>query len=72
MPIYEYKCLNCEKEFETLVFGGDDKVSCPHCKRDKLERLMSTCGFKSSESFTPASGSSGCSSCSRTNCSSCH
>ena len=72
MPIYEYKCLNCNKEFEALVFGGDNKVSCPHCKQDKLERLMSTCGFKSGGSFTPASGSSACSSCSSTNCSTCH
>ena len=72
MPIYEYRCLNCNEEFEALIFGGDDKVSCPHCNRDKLERLMSSCGFKSSGSFTPSSGSSDCSSCSSTNCSSCH
>jgi putative FmdB family regulatory protein len=72
MPIYEYRCLDCNEEFEALIFGGDDKVSCPHCNRDKLERLMSACGFKSSGSFTPSSGSSHCSSCSSTNCSSCH
>jgi len=75
MPIYEYRCLNCNEEFEAIIFSGDDKVSCPHCNRDKLdklERLMSACGFKSSGSFTPSSGSSDCSSCSSTNCSSCH
>jgi putative FmdB family regulatory protein len=72
MPIYEYRCMKCDEEFEALVFGGDDKVACPHCKGNKLERLMSACGFKSGGSFTPASGSSACSSCSSTDCSSCH
>lgn len=72
MPIYEYKCLKCNKEFEALVLGDEGKVACPNCKGDKLDRLMSAFGFKSSEGFTPSSGSSGCSSCSSTNCSSCH
>jgi putative FmdB family regulatory protein len=72
MPIYEYKCLKCDEEFEALVFRSDDKVACPHCKADKLERLMSACGFKSGESFTPSSGSSGCASCSSSSCSTCH
>jgi len=72
MPIYEYRCLKCDEEFETLVFGSNDKVDCPHCKGDKLERLMSAYAFKSSGSFTPSSGSTNCSSCSSTNCSSCH
>lgn len=77
MPIYEYKCLSCKEDFETLVFGSKDKVICPNCKGDKLERLMSCFGFKSggnegSRSYTPASGSSGCASCSSGSCSTCH
>ncbi|HBF42574.1 MAG TPA: FmdB family transcriptional regulator [Desulfobacteraceae bacterium] len=72
MPIYEYRCLNCEDEFEAMVIGRDDNLTCPRCKGDKLQRLMSACGFKRSNSFTPSSSSSGCSTCSSTNCSSCH
>ena len=71
MPIYEYKCVKCNEQFETLVFG-DDAVYCPNCKGDKLERLMSACGFKSSGDFTPSTGSSGCSGCTSNNCSTCH
>ncbi len=78
MPIYEYKCLKCEEDFETIVFGSNDKVTCPHCNGSKLERLMSSFGFRSGaggagESYTPSSGSSsGCASCAGGNCSTCH
>jgi putative FmdB family regulatory protein len=72
MPIYEFKCLKCDEEFEALVFGSNDKVDCPQCKGDRLKRLMSACVHKSSGGSRPASGSSGCASCSSTNCSSCH
>ena len=30
MPIYEYTCTKCGKDFEELVFG-DDLPACPHC-----------------------------------------
>jgi putative FmdB family regulatory protein len=72
MPIYEYKCESCDNEFETLVFGTDEQVCCPRCEGNDVKRLMSACGFKSGEAFTPSSGSSGCATCSSTNCSSCH
>jgi putative FmdB family regulatory protein len=33
MPIFEYKCKQCGKDFERLVFPGEEKgVSCPECK----------------------------------------
>ncbi|MDY6970991.1 MAG: zinc ribbon domain-containing protein [Thermodesulfobacteriota bacterium] len=72
MPIYEFKCSKCNEEFEALVFRENDDVVCPHCKGDKLERLMSACGFRSSGGFTASSDSSGCASCTSTNCSTCH
>ncbi|RJP57376.1 MAG: zinc ribbon domain-containing protein, partial [Deltaproteobacteria bacterium] len=31
MPIYEYKCDLCGKEFEELVLGSSPKVNCPKC-----------------------------------------
>ena len=30
MPIYEYTCTKCGKDFEELVFG-DALPACPHC-----------------------------------------
>jgi putative FmdB family regulatory protein len=41
MPIYEYVCLNCRKEFsETKPVSAYDprKVKCPKCNSKKVDR----------------------------------
>jgi len=40
MPVYEYRCLDCEAKFETLV-RGEGGVSCPRCGSTALEKLLS-------------------------------
>jgi putative FmdB family regulatory protein len=74
MPIYEYRCGKCEDDFEVLVFGRDEVV-CPTCG-GTVERLMSTCSFKSASGAgdfnTSSTSKSGCSSCSGTSCATCH
>lgn len=40
MPIYEYTCTKCGKDFEELVFG-DDLPACPHCGAAETRKLMS-------------------------------
>jgi putative FmdB family regulatory protein len=40
MPLYEYACQECRHTFETLVFDGE-KVECPQCRGERLERLLS-------------------------------
>ncbi|MFH0844897.1 MAG: zinc ribbon domain-containing protein [Pseudomonadota bacterium] len=72
MPIYEYKCGKCDNDFETLVLGSDDDITCPECHGRKVKRMMSSCNFKSSGGYSPSSASSGCTTCSTKNCSSCH
>ena len=77
MPIYEYTCNGCGKEFETLVMGSDTP-SCPGCESQDLSRLMSKCGFVSKSAgpggesqVTASSAGSACGSCSAGSCSSC-
>lgn len=78
MPIYEYKCDTCNKNFELLVFGSD-QPACPTCGTTEIKRLMSCCGFVSKGSGAPgeapvmksSAGMSGCAGCSSTNCGSC-
>jgi putative FmdB family regulatory protein len=44
MPMYEYACRQCDHTFEALVFDGD-KVECPECQSERLERLISLPGM---------------------------
>lgn len=44
MPIYDYKCINCGKDFEYFHVRSDDKVpECSHCgsKHEKHEKQIS-------------------------------
>ncbi len=45
MPLYEYNCPRCKKQFELLI-RGREKPKCPHCGSAKLEKLFSTFGAK--------------------------
>jgi putative FmdB family regulatory protein len=43
MPIYEFRCLTCRREFELLVIkaGDGDLLNCPHCQGVDFERVLS-------------------------------
>ena len=41
MPIYEYRCEDCDSSFETLVQPGQHETQCPACNGVKLSREMS-------------------------------
>lgn len=72
MPIFEYTCLDCGQDFETIVFKSSELVCCPECKKENLEKKMSKFAFKGTDRFVGTGSSSGCGSCSSGNCSSCH
>ena len=80
MPIYEYQCGKCKKQFEVVTMSMSEKANavCPKCKSKKISRMMSKFGrgkyaslSSGSSGSTGASSSPGCSSCSSSNCSSC-
>lgn len=46
MPIYEYKCKACQREFEYQQRMSDpDKTECEACGASALERLISATAF---------------------------
>ncbi len=46
MPIYEYACEKCEREFEVEQRITEPPVkSCPSCKSRKVKRLISKTSF---------------------------
>ncbi|MCF8109435.1 MAG: zinc ribbon domain-containing protein, partial [Desulfohalobiaceae bacterium] len=70
MPIFEYTCTGCNTQFEDLVLGREDAVSCPHCGPGETRKLMSRCrskfggpGHETGMSACQPSSGSGCSGC---------
>lgn len=73
MPIYEYHCETCGKDFECLIFGSD-VPECKSCSSKEVNRLMSACGFLSKDGSgqtTSTSAGSSCGSCSAGSCAGC-
>lgn len=56
MPIYEYRCANCDRSFEAFV-RPDDAAECPHCHGSKLTRELSTFAARSNGDSTAAAAS---------------
>ncbi len=61
MPIYEYECLTCQFEFQTLILNSREEkgLICPQCGENKLKRLISRVTYHQSETsrlagFDPA------------------
>lgn len=75
MPIYEYQCDDCSKEFEYLVLRSSEVPDCPACQSNKVNKLMSASTFfsKSSGGMTVgrSAAASACSGCASTDCGSC-
>lgn len=43
MPLYKYRCLDCQEEYEELVsFSQSDEVVCPKCGSRNTRKLVST------------------------------
>ncbi|MBM3324773.1 MAG: zinc ribbon domain-containing protein [Calditrichaeota bacterium] len=60
MPIYEYRCPDCEETF--LEWAATprkrDEIRCPQCGSDKPERLISSFATKSSSAPSSSCGPS--------------
>ncbi len=60
MPIYEYHCSGCDRDFEVLVFQGDEQgVTCPDCGTEDVTRLMSSASIGGSDLGSCFSGAAG-------------
>lgn len=45
MPMYEYRCAECGRQFEQLrrMSEADTNLECPGCGSKKVERQVSAC-----------------------------
>ncbi|MCX8052331.1 MAG: zinc ribbon domain-containing protein [Armatimonadetes bacterium] len=72
MPIYEYYCKHCDRQFELLTtISRADQVLCPICGSSEVKRLISMFSARSSGSNGSSSSLSGCAGCMSGSCKSC-
>jgi putative FmdB family regulatory protein len=62
MPIYEYACLGCGRQFEALVFGGE-RPSCPACAGRDLEKRLSAFAVGGSSGVPRSADPGACGTC---------
>jgi putative FmdB family regulatory protein len=66
VPIYEFRCTECDQIFERLLTFDADEPACPSCGGDDVRRLISLIGglggLGGSESARPVAmgGCGGC------------
>jgi len=58
MPIYEYRCNQCQREFERFVQGAQAAVECPECQSERVTKRLSVVGVRSGAGSVPATGMS--------------
>lgn len=66
MPIFEYKCNECNSKFEVLhrSANNDYKAECPECKSMKVKKLISSFSTSGlSESFSSSVPEENCGRC---------
>lgn len=59
MPIYEYKCMDCGRKFDLLIFKNDENVECPACKKSNVSKLFSTFASISGKNEIPSECATG-------------
>jgi putative FmdB family regulatory protein len=68
MPIFEFKCMDCDEYQEILVMNKQEEVeiACPQCGSGNLERILSATSHAISGSGSGQAGKSGASTQTRT------
>jgi putative FmdB family regulatory protein len=41
MPLFEYICQDCGRDFEKIVPRHDSQTDCPHCNSERVEKQLS-------------------------------
>ena len=59
MPIYEYRCNQCGREFEKYLQSAQAAVACPGCQSARVTRRLSLLGMRSAGGTFASGGMSG-------------
>lgn len=57
MPLYEFRCANCNHQFVELVAWNErDKVVCPKCQSKEVKQLLAGFGLATSGGSSSGAG----------------
>ena len=59
MPIHEYRCDDCETEFEKIILGEPDRIECPDCASQSTQRLVSAFAVATQDSVVSGAREAG-------------
>ncbi|ABU60115.1 FmdB family zinc ribbon protein [Roseiflexus castenholzii] len=61
MPLYEYQCSDCAREFDALrpIHRADEIIDCPACGSRRVQRKISIIALKI-DAASPRSGGACC------------
>lgn len=62
MPIYEYRCRDCDMRFERFV-SGKNRIACPECESARVDRLLSVFAVSSGTARRSSEPAGPCGSC---------
>jgi len=74
MPIYEYHCNACNKDFEFFQMKKNELPVCPNCRNNNVQKLASRFGLSGGSKddiSSQSSTSSACATCHSGSCSTC-
>lgn len=64
MPIFEYICQDCGRDFERIVPRHDSSADCPHCDSKTVEKQLSVFAVSGRHSSSEgAMADAGCGQC---------
>jgi putative FmdB family regulatory protein len=64
MPLFEYRCQSCHKDFDVLDLPGRDvNRACPDCGSTQVTQKISVFSAHGDAGNAPAAGGGGCGRC---------
>ncbi|MGH7853422.1 MAG: FmdB family zinc ribbon protein [Candidatus Binatia bacterium] len=60
MPIFEYNCRKCKHPFETIVLSTRERIACPKCQNNAVEKQLSVFSSRPSGPETASGGGCAC------------
>jgi putative FmdB family regulatory protein len=63
MPLFEYRCVDCGRDFEKIVPRHDSEADCPQCSSLRVEKKLSVFAVSGTQGGDDFDAAPGCGRC---------